>query len=201
MSSTDSTTQDSGRDGARRWNRWASILGTAIIVLAASGVSLRLIPRRPTPKPAPPPATIGVNLTTGSFEEPLDFRGKNGIRLSDRALNLTPMPPAPSSAENEWIGKRVVPKSSQVGRFTGGSTVGRETPILIYRVESAEADLLRLKAEGGGQNGWAKVEEVVLVDQAIEFFTARIRDNPKDGSRSSCGRGCHRSRRLRSRAR
>ncbi len=51
----------------------------------------------------------------------------------------------------------------------------------FYRVEQADGPSLLLKAGKPGSSGWAASDEVVLVDQAIDFFiAARCEPDPGD---------------------
>ncbi len=58
--------------------------------------------------------------------------------------------------------------------------VGR---ISVYRVKTVDGALLRLEVEGDATapGGWAADVDVVPIDQAMIFFTGRIRTNPRDG--------------------
>ena len=94
-------------------------------------------------------------------------------------LGLLAVVPAHSRAQqpvgNDWLGKRVVPKYSDFQLKTQNQVVipsGIET----YRVEQVNGPWLWLYATGLG--GWAPADQVVPVDQAIEFFSEYIRSNP-----------------------
>ena len=109
------------------------------------------------------------------------------LAASGRLLRLIPhpstrtiaTPPAAPAGESEWIGKRVVLKSSRSGGSWDGPSVSRRGCSVIFRVERAEGPSLWLKAEGAGQHGWATIEEIVLLDQAFEFLTVRTQESPK----------------------
>ena len=45
----------------------------------------------------------------------------------------------------------------------------------IYQVERTDESLLWLKAETLGSSGWAKPQDVVPLDQALDFFTHKSR--------------------------
>jgi len=94
---------------------------------------------------------------------------------------LAAQAPLHAQANKGWIGKRVVQKYSKFNLRTSERAAGRSvTSIEFYRVEQTNGRLLRLKAEGHGQGGWARSDDVVAVEQAIDFFNERIRVNPGD---------------------
>ena len=89
--------------------------------------------------------------------------------------------PRPSGAD--WVGKRVVQQDRKFALRDGKQAViwsGRQ--IHVYRVERVDGARLRLRAEGkdGSPSGWAAADQVVPVDQAIPFFSDRIRANPQE---------------------
>lgn len=84
---------------------------------------------------------------------------------------------------NEWVGKRVVQKFNNFALRIESQVVERSRKTIeIYRVEQVNNGWLWLKAEGKGIVGWATVNDVVPVDDAISFFTNQIRANPGDAS-------------------
>ncbi len=81
-------------------------------------------------------------------------------------------------AGQEWLGQRVVPK---IREFTLRDTIGgpaRAAKIAIYRVDKAQNGSFRLKAEGG-DSGWVPETQVVRVEQAVAYFSSRIRTSPR----------------------
>ena len=84
-------------------------------------------------------------------------------------------------AAQEWVGKRVVQKH----KILPLQNNGRAVPVSgedfsIYRVERVQGRRLWLKAEAFGPGGWADLDEVVPLDQAIAFFTDQIQAYPQD---------------------
>ena len=75
-----------------------------------------------------------------------------GVFLSLRFI-AQPLPnkPAQSSGVTEVrddrIGKRVVPKASESGRFWSGSSRLSSAPIVIFQTERAEGASLKIKAQ------------------------------------------------------
>jgi Tfp pilus assembly protein PilF len=78
---------------------------------------------------------------------------------------------------NDWIGKRVVPKYRGFMLKIENQLIDPKT-IEFYRVEQVNGPWLWLYATQ--LNGWALADQVVPVEQAIEFFTEYIRSNPGD---------------------
>ena len=78
---------------------------------------------------------------------------------------------------NDWIGKRVVPKYRGFRLKIENQVIDPRT-IETYRVEQVNGPSLRLYATQ--LNGWSPADQVVPVEQAIEFFTDYIRSNPGD---------------------
>jgi lipoprotein NlpI len=96
-------------------------------------------------------------------------------------LVLDDPPALHGQPDHEWIGKRVMPRSPIFLLRIENQVL----PILprtfdIYRVEQVNGPWLRLRAEREGSSGWALSEQVVPVNQAIEFFTDYIRAKPDD---------------------
>src|SRR5262245_9318985 len=96
-------------------------------------------------------------------------------------LALVPVtPPAlHAQAQDGWVGKRVVERYRGF-RLRIEDQVIDPKAINIYRVERVNGPRLWLKAEGVSLSGWAPADQVIPVEQAIEFFTDSIRANPDD---------------------
>ncbi len=98
------------------------------------------------------------------------------------ATGMTALAPADSEAQqpvgNDWIGKRVVPKYQDFRLKIENQVIDLKRRIETYRVEQVNGPWLRLYANQ--LNGWATADQVVPVEQAIEFFTNYIRSNPDD---------------------
>jgi tetratricopeptide (TPR) repeat protein len=86
-----------------------------------------------------------------------------------------------SRADDGMAGKRVVPRASAfVLRVNDEPVPARGKPLVIYRVERIDGPSLWLEPERPGPSGWAKVDEVIALEQADEFFSAQIRARPRD---------------------
>ena len=89
--------------------------------------------------------------------------------------------PILAQAEPGWIGKRVVPKNSDFTLLVNGEAVEQGGKgIAFYRVEQVDGSSLWVNGDTQGSSGWAKADEVVLVEQAVDFFTRQIRAHPDD---------------------
>ena len=96
------------------------------------------------------------------------------------ALGLMAVTPPHSLAQavgNDWIGRRVVQKYADFELKNGEQVIDPKT-IEIYRVEQVDGPSLRLEAPQ--LSGWAPADQVVLVEQAIEYFTDSVRLDPGD---------------------
>jgi cytochrome c-type biogenesis protein CcmH/NrfG len=75
-----------------------------------------------------------------------------------------------------WVGTRVVVKSSNIKLKIGPQEIDRKRSTDIYRVERVDRPWLWLHAPG--VSGWARITDVVPLDQAIDYFTRVIQANP-----------------------
>lgn len=83
------------------------------------------------------------------------------------------------NADATWIGKHVFQKSQDFRLFLHNRPLEESGKnICIYRVDRVDGDRLWLFAPG--LEGWAKVSEVVDVNEAIDYFTTWIRAFPQD---------------------
>src|SRR6516165_7059740 len=81
-----------------------------------------------------------------------------------------------AQADPSWIGKRVVQTRSDFALQQEGQALQpTKRAICIYVVARSKGRALWIKAEGNGPSGWAQREQVVPVEEAIEFFTDRLR--------------------------
>jgi tetratricopeptide (TPR) repeat protein len=103
-------------------------------------------------------------------------------------------------AGDDWMGRRVITHYGtvlKVGRAVVDdakrgqnlAVSGREKrEVRVYRVRAVNGPWLWLVAETGGARGWAKVEQVIPIEQAIDYFTDQIRANPSSANYVSRGR-------------
>jgi tetratricopeptide (TPR) repeat protein len=96
-------------------------------------------------------------------------------------LPLVVQAPALAQTGPVWIGKQVVQKYRDFSLAVNGEPVERNSLVIdIYQVERTDDSLLWLKAETLGSSGWAKAQDVVPLEQAIDFFTHQIEAKPTD---------------------
>jgi tetratricopeptide (TPR) repeat protein len=95
-------------------------------------------------------------------------------------LFLSGLASSQARSEDRWIGQRVVQKSPDFAPQLDHQVQARQRAILFYRVERAEGHRLWIEAERGGARGWITDDQVVPIDQAVEFFTRRISADPRD---------------------
>ena len=89
--------------------------------------------------------------------------------------------PLPLSAQVDpgWIGKRVVPRTSNFTLLVNGEAIDRSRKeVDLYRVEQVDGTSLLLKAEADGASGWAERDQVVAAEHAVGFFTGQIHAQP-----------------------
>jgi tetratricopeptide (TPR) repeat protein len=78
--------------------------------------------------------------------------------------------------------KRVVQKSSNFTLRVDDEPIERKgNAIEFYRVERTDGPSLWLKADSGRYAGWAPLDAVVPVEQAIDFFSRQIHEHPRNG--------------------
>jgi tetratricopeptide (TPR) repeat protein len=80
----------------------------------------------------------------------------------------------------DMIGERVVQKSSELTFRVGETRFSASENVRVYRVVRAEGPWLWLKSEYGSVQGWASADDVIPVDEAVDFFTALIAKDPRD---------------------
>ena len=90
---------------------------------------------------------------------------------------------APLRADDqEWVGKRVIPRSRDFALRIDEEPVERSRKAMVaYIVERIDSPSLWLRAENQPRLiGSAMIDDVIPIDRAIDFFTDRIRANPRD---------------------
>jgi tetratricopeptide (TPR) repeat protein len=83
-----------------------------------------------------------------------------------------------AQAGNGWIGKRVVQKYPGFQLRIENQVIDPKNRLETYTVEQVNGPWLWLHTYE--LNGWAPADQVVPVEQAIDFFTDSIRANPGD---------------------
>jgi tetratricopeptide (TPR) repeat protein len=89
--------------------------------------------------------------------------------------------PVHAQAEQGLIGKRVVQKFGDFVLRDNDEPVERSRKAIdSYRVEQSDGRSLFLRAESQGFCGWAAANDVVPVEQAVDYFTQQIRTHRND---------------------
>ena len=86
---------------------------------------------------------------------------------------------AHGQAKDPWAGVKVVTKYARPLRVDD-RIVDDGTTFRVYTVEKAEGKSLRLVA--GSVEGWVQESDVVRFDEAADFYSAEIRDNPDNAA-------------------
>ena len=104
----------------------------------------------------------------------------------------------PAQDASGWIGKRVILELKSVLRvgdevvdnqkLVASTRGGMRNTSRVYRVERVEGPWVWLQAEKDAVAGWVSTSEVILYDQAIDYFTNLIAESPNSAS-AYCRRG------------
>ena len=90
---------------------------------------------------------------------------------------------ADAQSAGDWVGKRVVPKTAdfglRIGRHEKAPLEPGQTPG-IYSVVEQDGPWILLQPDRHRACGWVQAERVVATEEAVQFFTNRIRANPLD---------------------
>ena len=90
---------------------------------------------------------------------------------------------APARAGDSWVGKHVVPKKYDSISIGHTDENGQEQEVATldepdYVVEQEKGKWIKVSQRG--VTGWFAKEDAVFLDDAIEYFTARIKSDPED---------------------
>jgi serine/threonine-protein kinase len=95
-------------------------------------------------------------------------------------LVLALAPPAAHGQDHpDWIGLQVIFKSAESVLKIGDKVVGRADAFRVYRIDRVNGDWVWLISTG--VSGWAPAGDLVRFEQAIDFYSAMINHDPKDG--------------------
>jgi tetratricopeptide (TPR) repeat protein len=91
---------------------------------------------------------------------------------------------APARADDSWVGKTVIIKH---GGVTIGHTDKNDQEVvdatlngIEYKVEQEKGKWIKVRHHG--VSGWFAKADAVLLEDAVDYYTDRIRENPNDGS-------------------
>ncbi|MHB1558668.1 MAG: tetratricopeptide repeat protein [Isosphaeraceae bacterium] len=87
---------------------------------------------------------------------------------------------AEDSPHKSMVGQRVVQRSNDFTLRIKDQVVDRHRVIHFYKVEQVNGPWLWVRAEGNGFSGWAKAEDVIPIDEGVDFFSERIREDSQD---------------------
>jgi Tfp pilus assembly protein PilF len=97
-----------------------------------------------------------------------------------------PIGPSVRPGIQTWIGRRIIPAHRDVLLHNGTAVVGPIAEVVV-RVEDARDNQLLLRSLG--RAGWIAVGDAVPLEEAVAYFTAKIKQNPAD-SDAYQRRGC-----------
>jgi RNA polymerase sigma factor (sigma-70 family) len=161
---------------------WKTLTTSALAVCAVTvACGLGIVAARQLRAEAFPP-WLGTTFFAAAEGE--DLRGAPASR------QLPPQAAAPDG--RTWVGQQVITrlgarlKAGPPGAGGPGAEVAlrneeRETT-LIYQVAEANGPWLCLEQKSHGLRGWVQATQVVLFDQAIDYFTDVIRADPKSAA-------------------
>ena len=121
------------------------------------------------------------------------------LRLMTGLLLMSFAPFTVEQDTSPWIGKKVVAKAKTVLRI-GNTVVDGDKVYRSYKVDQVNGDWLWLVSVSG-LVGWVRSGDVVPFEQAIDYFTQEIHQNPSlvgvpqeriDLEREGCERYRHR---------
>jgi tetratricopeptide (TPR) repeat protein len=97
------------------------------------------------------------------------------------ALGLCAPTPARAQGQEgvDWVGRLVMPKSPALVLRDGPRNIAMAGRC-PYWVKQAVGRQLLLEPDGAGAGGWVSAAQVVPVEQAVDYFTGRIRNDPRD---------------------
>jgi tetratricopeptide (TPR) repeat protein len=101
------------------------------------------------------------------------FRGALALGVLLAATETKSAQPTTSSG---WVGRSVVPKVRKIPLKDPKNGSERSGPAAIYHVTETNGQSLLLSTAGVA--GWAQIDQVIPVEQAASYFTARIKANP-----------------------
>ncbi len=91
---------------------------------------------------------------------------------------------AAARADDDWTGKRVMTRKSGQ-KITTTDESGRDVDVavldeMVYTVEEAKGKFIKLRQRGVA--GWIARDDLVRIEDAVDYFTDEIRNNPNNDS-------------------
>jgi tetratricopeptide (TPR) repeat protein len=95
---------------------------------------------------------------------------------------------APARADDTWVGKMVIIKHNGV---TISQTDSSDQEVIVAMLDDLEYKVRqekgkRIKVNHHGVSGWFAKADAVVLEDAVEYFTDRVRDNPGDAYAFGC---------------
>jgi tetratricopeptide (TPR) repeat protein len=99
------------------------------------------------------------------------------------AVGLLTALESPAPAQDSWVGKKIMPRKAGIKVYTeedGTKTILDEAGVdeAVYTVLKDNGDRVKVRAKGA--EGWVSKGDAVLQQNALSYFTGRLRSNPKD---------------------
>jgi tetratricopeptide (TPR) repeat protein len=83
-------------------------------------------------------------------------------------------------ADSEWVGKTAIVKTCDIPLIlidvAGNESEGRPLDSFCYHVLEQKDG--RIRVESAGQSGWIDYADIVMLDEAVPYWTEQIRVNP-----------------------
>jgi tetratricopeptide (TPR) repeat protein len=119
--------------------------------------------------------------------EVFDMIGRLAVGFAVVACCFTPSP-VRAGENKSWVGKQIIPKNAGIkilnaDEYDQTRYVATLTDIL-YRVEEERGGLIKVRERG--VSGWFAKKNAVLLEDAIPYFSARIRQYKKDAYAYAC---------------
>jgi tetratricopeptide (TPR) repeat protein len=117
-----------------------------------------------------------------------DMIWRNSIRFIVMACWIALLPSGWAEDNGSWVGKKILTKKNDIK--IGNTDENGQTRIvatltdLDYMVEKEEGEFIKVLHRGAP--GWFSKEDAVLMENAVAYFTGRIRQNEKDTRAYAC---------------
>lgn len=91
-----------------------------------------------------------------------------------------------SASADDWVGRKVMPKSATTLLMSGSQVVGDVTSISWpATIQKANGTWFRVEDDGSMSNprvaGWIRDDDVIELNLALDYYNGRLLDGPEDG--------------------
>jgi tetratricopeptide (TPR) repeat protein len=105
----------------------------------------------------------------------------SGLTIAIAVASSVAHATALAQAGDNWVGKRVLPKASTFTLRVNDEPVPQTgKPMSIYLALRADGPALWLVPEQTGPSGWAQIGDVVVIEQADDYFTQQLGRRPDE---------------------